>query len=70
MGQILVRNRGRLTVSQSLLSSASILPGSVEKDRYIDAEGKRSFMFDHVTLVRFEGSFPCSSWRGGDPHMR
>lgn len=36
---------------QSLLSEATILPGSTE-ERYIDHDGKRSFAFDHVTLVR------------------
>ncbi|WVQ98917.1 hypothetical protein IAU59_006048 [Kwoniella sp. CBS 9459] len=36
----------------SLLSDAAVLPGSEEgEDRYVDAEGKRSFTFDHVTLA-------------------
>ncbi|KAK8869611.1 hypothetical protein IAR55_000178 [Kwoniella newhampshirensis] len=36
----------------SLLSSAAILPGSeAGNERYVDAEGKRSFAFDHVTLT-------------------
>ncbi|WVF72007.1 hypothetical protein IAT40_006818 [Kwoniella sp. CBS 6097] len=36
----------------SLLSTAAVLPGSAEdEDRYVDAEGKRSFAFDHVTLA-------------------
>jgi len=38
---------------QSLLSHATILPGSEEDgERHVDAEGKRSFAFDHITLVR------------------
>lgn len=43
---------GDMTASdyQSILSEAAILPGS-ETERYIDAEGKRTFAFDHVTLV-------------------
>lgn len=28
------------------------MPGSGEQERYVDAEGKRSFAFDHVQLVR------------------
>ena len=41
-------------ISQSLLSHATILPGTENegKERYVDAEAKRSFAFDHVTLVR------------------
>ena len=39
-----------LTNGQSLLSPAAVLPGS-EGERYVDAEGKRSFIFDHAALV-------------------
>ncbi|KAK6903129.1 F-actin capping [Kwoniella mangroviensis CBS 8886] len=36
----------------SILSEANILPGTEgEKERYVDAEGKRSFVFDHITLA-------------------
>ena len=39
-------------ILQSLLSSATILPGtSGVEERHVDAEGKRSFAFDHITLV-------------------
>ncbi|WWD16125.1 hypothetical protein CI109_100550 [Kwoniella shandongensis] len=39
-------------VHSSVLSHAAILPGSEEgNERYADAEGKRSFAFDHVTLA-------------------
>ncbi|WOO81389.1 F-actin-capping protein subunit alpha [Vanrija pseudolonga] len=34
----------------SLLSHAAIVPGE-EEERYIDHDGKRSFVFDHVNLV-------------------
>jgi capping protein alpha len=40
----------QLIILQSVLSEASILPGS-EPERYVDADSKRSFAFDHVTLV-------------------
>lgn len=35
---------------QSVLSHAAIVPGE-EEERYIDHDGKRSFVFDHVNLV-------------------
>ncbi|WVQ78527.1 hypothetical protein IAT38_000613 [Cryptococcus sp. DSM 104549] len=35
----------------SLLSEAAVLPGSAEVERYVDAAGKRSFVFDHAGLV-------------------
>jgi len=42
-----------MTDGQSLLSGATVEPGSEEDaERYVDAEGKRSFAFDHITLVR------------------
>ncbi|WWC69294.1 uncharacterized protein I206_103232 [Kwoniella pini CBS 10737] len=35
----------------SILSHATILPGTEgEEERFVDAEGKRSFKFDHITL--------------------
>ena len=38
-------------IPKSILSEASLLPGSSEKERFIDAAGKRSFAFDHVDMV-------------------
>ncbi|WVW82889.1 hypothetical protein I302_104902 [Kwoniella bestiolae CBS 10118] len=36
----------------SILSEATILPGTEgDNERYVDAEGKRSFTFDHITLA-------------------
>ncbi|WRT67310.1 uncharacterized protein IL334_004279 [Kwoniella shivajii] len=36
----------------SILSEATILPGSEGgEERYVDAEGERSFSFDHITLA-------------------
>ncbi|OCF36612.1 F-actin capping [Kwoniella heveanensis CBS 569] len=43
---------GEVPAHSSLLSDAAILPGSDgSEERYVDTEGKRSFAFDHVTLV-------------------
>ena len=45
--------RPAMTDRQSLLSGATVEPGSEEDaERYVDGEGKRSFAFDHITLVR------------------
>ncbi|WVR05397.1 hypothetical protein IAU60_002411 [Kwoniella sp. DSM 27419] len=36
----------------SIISNATVLPGtSGEGERFVDAEGKRSFAFDHVNLI-------------------
>ncbi|WVQ69887.1 uncharacterized protein L199_008110 [Kwoniella botswanensis] len=36
----------------SILSEATILPGTTgDRERYVDAVGKRSFVFDHITLA-------------------
>ncbi|ORY28269.1 F-actin-capping protein subunit alpha [Naematelia encephala] len=43
---------GDVPVHTSLLSEATILPGSTaEKERFIDAEGGRSFAFDHINMT-------------------
>jgi hypothetical protein len=50
------------------LSEAGIVPGE-EKERFIDAVGKRSFVFDHISLVSAHLFVAwreiCQSPRGG-----
>jgi hypothetical protein len=44
---------------QSLLSFAGIVPGE-EQERFVDHEGKRSFVYDHINAVCFTDSNPST----------
>ncbi|WWC89744.1 uncharacterized protein L201_004669 [Kwoniella dendrophila CBS 6074] len=43
---------GDVPAHSSILSEATVLPGTeVDKERFVDAETKNSFVFDHITLA-------------------